>query len=648
MKKEGFVFIKGNEYFPGDMLKRDAYPNEESIYDEAEKDPVKFWEGLAREGIEWFKTWEKGYEEKLPFFKWFKGGKTNICYNAVDRNVKAGYGKDIALIWVPEPVKEKTLKITYNELYARVQKTANALKKLGVKKGDVVAIYLPMIPEAVISMLACTRIGAIHSVVFSAFSADALKTRIEDGGAKLLITSDGYYRKGIENDLISKARGGVQNTPVKKTIVVNRLKQKTELKENEFWFDELIKAENEKCEYEEMESNETSLILYTSGTTGKPKGILHDTGGYAVQAYYTARWDFDLKEDTVMWCTADIGWITGHTYCIYGPLLNGVTTLLYEGMIDFPDPGRCWKIIEENKVNVFYTAPTALRMFKSYGDEWPKKYDLSSLKILGTVGEPIDNSTWLWYFENIGKKNCPLIDTWWQTETGGTLINALPGIGPFTPSVAGRSFPGTRHDIVDDAGKKVKDETAGNLVQLSPFAPGMLRGVWKNDEMYKEKYWQYKDKYFTGDGAIKDKRGHFKILGRVDDVIKVAGHRMSTAEMEDAVIEHGLINEAAVVSKPDAMKGEVPVVFARQEKNIDKNNEEKIKQEIIALIVKKIGPIAKPSEIYFVEDLPKTRSGKIMRRVLKSLLRNEDVGNVTTLVNPECVEMIRKKVGEKK
>lgn len=1172
-RNKRLIIKKAGRFWPSAELKNQMFPNDNGIYKEAEKNPVEFWERLARQGISWFRPWKKAYLEKLPYFKWFINGRLNICYNCVDRHIKEGKGNKTALIWIPEPVNERAVKLTYNELYEKVCKTANVLKGLGIRKGDVVSIYLPMIPEVIISMLACARIGAIHSVVFSAFSSDALKMRIRDGNAKMLITCDGYYRKGKRQDLLEKARLGVRKTSIKKILVINRLKSRGKLKKNELWFHKELNNVDLNCPIEKMDSESPLFILYTSGcchtdtliqlsngeikkiselveeggsdlininmdqlkeeknpitnryryhwplelyriqtplsvimltpnhplfvleddgrliekeakelkigehvlqvkkinvecgkqklpqiripyredkcrgtpnrpimprfltptfsqflgyfvgdgslkklsiditdkdkknllfyksliekglkirgyikkydrqrllinsvflaryiryafpeiycdsyerrvpkivqkaenrcvasfirgffdakgsvinntievtntsreliqtiqmlflrfgivanyfkenrktsfgkrsyktlvyglritdrsfievfkdkigfsskaklerlnnmvrelkkkksasmihqfpinsliklfqdtislpkreahaifldsylysnrrikterickireyieqkiqlakninlstrdgikraisvfkvsqkelakisgksintvhqyhhrkkphiskrslkrfysnvkshliglkkeklnilhsilekikklerlkevsffeikkiskeknysrfvydltairnhnyiansfvvhnSTGAPKGIIHDTGGYSVQAYYTAKWDFNLKQDSIIWCTADIGWVTGHTYGVYGPLLNGITTLIYEGMIDFPTPDRCWQIIEENGVNVFYTAPTAIRMFKAYGEKYPKKYNLSPLKILGTVGEPIDNSTWLWYFSHIGRKRCPVIDTWWQTETGGTLINSLPGIGPFIPSIAGKSFPGTKHAVVNDKGQPVETGKTGNLVQLSPFAPGMLRGVWKNPKMYKEKYWKFQNMYLTGDSAVMDKKGYFKILGRIDDVIKVAGHRMSTAEMEDAVIEHEKISEAAVVSRPDKIKGEVPVIFAKLKGKIEKKEGDEIKEDIIKLIIKKIGAIAKPAEIYLVLDLPKTRSGKIMRRILKALLREESAGNITTLVNPDCVREIEKIVKNK-
>ncbi len=639
MKK---VIKKGKIFLPSKELKKESWVSSDKIYKEADKDPIKFWAKNA-EQLHWHKKPTKIYQEKLPFFKWFVDGKINLCYNAVDRHLEKN-GNKTALIWIPEPKGEKKLEITYNELHKHVCKTANLLKKLGVKKGDVVTIYLPMIPEVTYFMLACARIGAIHCVVFSAFSPEALKTRIQDGGSKILITADGYYRKGKKEKLKEKASEAVKGTTIKKMVVVKRVGNIKKLNKNEIWYHEEIKKVNDKNEAKGFNSETPLFLLYTSGTTGKPKGVVHETGGYAVQAYQTCKYNFNLHDDDVMWCTADVGWVTGHTYICYGPLLNGSTSVIFEGMINFPDEGICWKTVQENKITVFYTAPTAIRMFKLWGEKYPKKYNLKTLRILGTVGEPIDNSTWNWYFKHIGNSNCPVIDTWWQTETGATLINSLPGIGPFIPSVAGKSFPGTRHAVINEKGKILK-KGAGHLIQLSPFAPGMLRNVWKNKKAYAEKYWTFNNKlkkfYITGDAAEIDKKGYFRILGRTDDVMKVAGHRLSTAEMEDAVITHKSISEAAVVAKPDKLKGEVPVVFVKAKQEIPK-------EEIVALMNKYIGPIAKPHEIYFVNDLPKTRSGKTMRRILKNIINKEEPKGMTTLVNPDSVKEIKKIVGASK
>lgn len=636
-----YVIKKGGKYWPSKEMKKIAWVKDEKIYKEADKNPIKFWEKLAKEGIAWEKLWKKTYEEKLPYFWWFRGGRLNFCINALDRHLDKE--DKTALIWVPEPIKEKTTELTYRELYDKVNRFANVLKKLKVKKGDVVAIYLPLIPEIVIAMLACTRIGAIHSVVFSAFASNALKTRILDGNAKILISADGYYRRGKKLDLSKKVKEAIRGTKIRKVIMVNRLKKNKKYKGKYISFSEEIKKSDAYCKPEIMNSEDILFILYTSGTTGKPKGIVHVTGGYAVQVYWTSKWNFDLHENDVMWCTADIGWITGHSYAVYGPLLNGSTTLLYEGTLDFPNPSRWWKIIEKHKVTSFYTAPTAIRMLMKLGEKYVKKYKLKSLKILGTVGEPIDEDAWNWYFKKIGKSRCPIIDTWWQTETGGTLINVLPGIGPFVPTVAGKSFPGTRHAILDKKGKKIKTGKTGFLVQSSPFAPGMLHGIYKNNKRYTKTYWKrFKTKYDTSDGAFM-KQGLFRITGRTDDVMKVAGHRLSTAELENAINENKIINESAVVPIPDKIKGEVPVAFVVLKRGVAS---ESLEKELKKNVDKTLGPTARPAKVYFVKDLPKTRSGKIMRRILKNILNKEEIKGVTTLVNPKCVEEIKKMVGE--
>lgn len=640
-----YVVRKKGMFWPSQEMKKIANITDSKIYEKAAKNPIKFWENLAREGITWEKEWDKAYVEKLPYFQWFRNGKLNFSVNCLDRHLD--HGSRVAMIWVPEPVSEKPVKWTYRELYDKVCRFANVLKSNGIRKGDVVSIYLPMIPEALVAMLACTRIGAIHSVVFSAFSTDALRARIEDGNAKIIITSDGYFRRGKPEFLLKKAVKAAKNTTVEKIIVVDRLGKRVRGKKFLDFYTEVELADS-YCEPEIVNSQDTMFILYTSGTTGKPKGIVHDTGGYAVQAYWTSKWNFNLNPGDLMWCTADVGWITGHTYAFYGPLLTGATTLIYEGSPDYPDPGRWWEIIEEHKVNVFYTAPTAIRMFMRVNENWIKKHDLSSIRILGTVGEPIDEESWMWYFEKIGGGRCPIIDTWWQTETGGTLINVLPGIGPFVPTVSGKSFPGVTHLIVDDNGKPVKKGKEGFLVQKSPFAPGMLHGVFNNHKKYVDTYWKKFRKYYdTSDGAFIYK-GLIRITGRTDDVMKVAGHRLATAELENAIHSHKKVAECAVVPMPDEIRGQVPVAFVVLKRG---GGSERLERKIKKFVDQKIGPTARPHKIYFVGDLPKTRSGKIMRRILKALLVNEEPKGLMTLVNPESVEEIRKtisKYGSKK
>ncbi len=630
---------KGDLYFPTQEFKKGALVSNKKIYQEADKNQIKFWEKLAKE-LFWSGQWEKVFLHKPPYFKWFLGGKLNITENCLDRNLEKGRDK-AALIWEPEPPTEKPRILTYQELFKTVNKFANALKKIGVKKGDRVGIYLPMIPEVIISMLACARMGAVHSVVFSAFSPAALKVRLQDTEAEVLITADGYFRKGKIVNLKENADEGIKETKIKKVIVVKRAKNEILWDKNrDQWWEDLIENENEYCQPEIMDSEDPLFILYTSGSTGKPKGILHTCGGYTVQSKFTGRWIFDWQEKDIFWSTSDMGWITGHTYSCYAPLLNGITFLIFEGALDWPGPDRWAQIIEKHKVTIFYTAPTAIRMFEKYGADVLKKYEFESLRLLGSVGEPIDESAWHWYFKEVGKEKCPLVDTWWQTESGGILITSLPGIGPFKPAFTGLPFPGTKFDILDEKGESLPPNQEGNLVMLPPFAPGLLRGVYKDPEKYLETFWsQYgKQIYFTSDTAYKDENGLIRVVGRADDVIKVAGHRLTTGELEAAINLHPDIIECAVVGKPDEIKGEVPVAFV-----VLKNEKpaEEIKNEVIGEIRKEIGPIALPKAVYLVGDLPKTRSGKIMRRILKRLFTGENLGDLSTLANPESVDKIR-------
>jgi len=646
---EKWVVRKGKVFWPSEEMKKRAWMSDEKIYKIADKDPIKFWSKLAAEGITWFKKWKTAYVSKPPYFKWFVGGKLNASYNCLDRHVETWRKNKVAIIWEPEPLEEKERTFTYYQLYKEVNKFANVLKDLGVKKGDRVSIYLPMIPEVHVAMLACTRIGAIHSVVFSAFSSEALKARITDAEAKVLITADGYYRRGQVVNLKASADEAVKGTSIEKIVVVKRAGNPVNMQEGrDFWWHELMKKAKSYCEPEVMDAEDLMFILYTSGSTGKPKGVCHSTGGYLTQAYWTAKWDFDLHDEDIFWCTSDIGWVTGHSYACYGPLLNGATILIYEGSPDWPNPDRWWEIIEKYGVTVFYTAPTAIRMFIALGEEWVKKHDLSSLRLLASVGEPIDEDAWMWYFNMIGGGRCPLIDTWWQTETGGTLINSLPGIGPFVPVFACRSFPGTRHAVLNEKGKPVKPMEKGSLVQLPPFAPGMLRGIWKNPEKYLETYWSKfgLKVYYTSDAAIVNKKGWIRIVGREDDVIKVAGHRIATGEIENALNLHEKVTESAVVGMPHKIKGEVPLAFVILK--VGEQPSKQLEEELVQQVRKMIGPIAKPEKILFVEDLPKTRSGKIMRRILRSLLADQPTGDISTLANPECVEKIKKILTELK
>ncbi|MCX6764191.1 MAG: acetate--CoA ligase [Candidatus Nealsonbacteria bacterium] len=631
---------KGNLYYPTKEQKERAWVKSPSIYKESQKNPQKFWAGLAKE-LFWFKPWKKVFVHKPPYFEWFSDGKINITYNVLEKNLEKRKNK-VAIIWEPESPEEKPIMVTYYELYRQVNRFANGLKKMGVKKGDRVGIYLPMIPETIISMLACARIGAIHAVVFSAFSSQALKVRLQDNEAEVLITADGYYRRGQIMSLKQGADEGIKETKIKKVIVVKRAKNEIPWnQEKDIWFDEVIKDQPDYCAPEVMDANDTLFILYTSGSTGKPKGCVMHCGGYSVQALWTGKLIFDWKDDDIFWSTSDMGWITGHTYSCYSPLLNGATFLIFEGAPDWPTPARWAQTIEKHGVTVFYTAPTAIRMFVKYGKEIIKNYKFETLRLLGSVGEPIDESSWGWYFNEVGKGRCPIVDTWWQTETGGVLITSLPGIGPFKPSFTGLPFPGVIFDILNDKGKSLPTGKEGNLVILPPFSPGLFGGIYKNHEKYVETYWsQYGNKiYFTSDAALKDKKGLFRIVGRVDDVIKIAGHRVTTGELEAAINLIPGVVESAVVGIPDAIKGEVPLAFValKEEKPL-----EEIKASVKNQIMKEIGPISLPKEIYIVDDLPKTRSGKIMRRILKKIFIGEELGDLSTLSNPESVEKIKR------
>jgi acetyl-CoA synthetase len=633
---------KGDLYYPTKEFQKKAWVKNGKIYQTAAKNPIKFWEKLAKE-IFWSKTWRKAFLHRPPYFQWFVGGKLNITENCLDRNL-VGRKNKVALIWEPEPIEEKPRTFTYQELLKEVNRFANALKKMGVKKGDRVGIYLPMIPEVIISMLACARIGAVHAVVFSAFSSHALQVRLQGTKAKILITADGYYRRGKVVNLKQNVDEGVKDTKVEKVIVVRRARNEVPWNsKRDTWYEDLIKKEKDYCRARVMDSEDLLFLLATSGSTGRPKQIVHTCGGYTVQANFTGRWIFDFHEDSILWCTSDPGWITGHSYTVYSPLLNGITTLMYEGAPDWPGPDRWAQIIAKHKVTIFYTAPTAIRMFVKYGTEIIKKYKFETLRLLGSVGEPIDEAAWLWYFNEVGKGRCPIVDTWWQTESGGILITSLPGVGPFRPAFTGLPFPGAKFDILDERGKPLPPNKEGNLVLLPPFAPGLLRGVYKDPKKYLETYWsQYGKKvFFTSDAAYRDKNGLIRIVGRVDDVIKVAGHRITTGELENAINKLSEISECAVVGIPDEIKGEVPVTFAVSSAALRKEGDENLKKEVIDQVKKEIGPIASPKEVYLVEDLPKTRSGKIMRRILRKVFTGEEPGDLSTLANPESVEKIK-------
>jgi acetyl-CoA synthetase len=611
----------------------------ERLYKEADDDPEKFWGNVAKE-LHWFKPWTKVLEWDCPWAKWFVGGETNISYNCLDRNVKNGRANKTAIIWEGEPGEIRTL--TYQQLLTEVSKFANALKSLGIKKGDRVAIYMGMCPELPIALLACARIGAPHSVVFGGFSANALVDRITDAQCVAVITQDTSYRRGSEVKLKDTIDEAVESTPsVKHVITYKRSGTPVNMKPGrDHWWHELVEKASPDCPAEPLDSEHPLYILYTSGTTGKPKGVVHTTGGYSVGTYLTAKWVFDLKEDDIYWCTADIGWVTGHSYIVYGPLQNGATCVMYEGAPNFPEPDRFWSIIDRHGVTVFYTAPTAIRTFIKWGDSWPKKHKLASLRLLGTVGEPINPEAWMWYRETIGHNKCPIVDTWWQTETGMIMITPLPGAIATTPGTATRPFPGIAAEVVTMEGKPVPLGSGGYLVVKKPW-PAMLRTVWGDPDRYKQNYWsQIPGFYFTGDGARKDKNGYFWIMGRVDDVLNVSGHRLSTMEVESALVAHPKVAEAAVVGRPDELKGQAISAFV----TLEHGNEptDALKEELKKWVVKEIGALARPDDIRFSDTLPKTRSGKIMRRLLRELATSGDVkGDVTTLEDFSVIAKLR-------
>jgi acetyl-CoA synthetase len=612
----------------------------EALRVEAAADPEKFWARYAESELHWFKKWDTVLKWEVPHAEWFGGGKINISYNCLDRHLATPRRDKTALIWEGEPGDTRTL--TYQQLHTEVCRFANALKKVGVEKGDRVALYMPLIPELAISMLACARIGATHSVVFGGFSSAALIDRINDAQCKAVVTTDGGWRRGNEVKLKGAIDEALKETPsIQSCIVVKRTGSEIQMEAGrDHWWHELMQTVDANCPAEELDSEHPLFILYTSGTTGKPKGILHTTAGYLLQAHLTTKWIFDLKDQDIYWCTADIGWVTGHSYVVYGPLSNGATALMYEGAPNWPEPDRFWDIIERHRVNTLYTAPTAIRAFIKWGERWPLKHDLSSLRLLGTVGEPINPEAWMWYHRVIGKEKCPIVDTWWQTETGAIMITPLPGATPTKPGSGTKPFPGIDADIMTRDGKSVGPNEGGYLVIKKPW-PSMLRTIYGDDARYQQQYWsQIPGIYFAGDGARKDQDGYFWIMGRIDDVINVAGHRLGTAEIESALVSHEAVAEAAVVAKPDELKGSAIVAFVTLEGGREPSDP--LKEELRQHVAKEIGALARPDDVRFADALPKTRSGKIMRRLLREIATSGSVaGDVTTLEDFSVLEKLR-------
>ncbi|HXQ24480.1 MAG TPA: acetate--CoA ligase [Candidatus Acidoferrales bacterium] len=605
----------------------------------AQDNPEEFWAAVAGD-LEWSAPWRTVLEWRAPFAKWFVGATTNLAHNCLDRHLGTWRRNKAAIIWEGEPGDSRTL--TFHELHREVCKCANILKRLGVGKGDRVGIYLPMIPEAAIAMLACARIGATHSVVFGGFSAEALRDRMNDAQAKLVVTADGGYRRGTVVPLKANVDDALRDAPsVESVVVVRRTGETVPMKGGrDRWWHELMDEVDDVCPAEPLDAEHPLFILYTSGTTGKPKGVVHTTGGYMVHTYITSKWIFDLKDEDTFWCTADIGWVTGHSYVVYGILANGATTVMYEGAPNFPEPDRLWQIVDKYGVTVFYTAPTAIRAFSKWGRDWPRKHRLSSLRLLGTVGEPINPEAWIWYHEEIGKQRCPIVDTWWQTETGGIMISPLPGVTPTKPGSATRPFPGIVADVMTREGKSVDVNQGGFLVIKRPW-PGMLRTIYGDPDRYVQQYWsQIAGVYFTGDGARRDEDGYFWIMGRIDDVVNVAGHRLGTMEVESALVSHPAVAEAAVVGRPDALKGQAIAAFVTLETG-HKPTEE-LRLELRDHVAKEIGAFARPDDLRFSDALPKTRSGKIMRRLLRDIASGkESVGDTTTLEDLSVLAKLR-------
>jgi acetyl-CoA synthetase len=633
--------LEDRTFPPPDWFRKDALVTDRSLHDEADRDVEAFWARQARELLTWQQDFGTVLEWELPFAKWFVGGKLNVSENCLDRHVAAGRGDKVAFHWEGEPGDTRT--ITYAELLDEVSRFANVLKSLGVQKGDRVNVYMPMIPELPIALLACARIGAPHSVVFGGFSSDSLADRINDAEAKVLITADGGYRRGAVADLKTNADVAVADTPsIEHVVVVRRTGHDIPMTDGrDHWYHELVEKADATCAPEPMDSEDLLYLLYTSGTTAKPKGIMHTTGGYLTQVSFTHKYVFDLHADTdVYWCAADIGWVTGHSYIVYGPLANGATSVMYEGTPDTPGKDRWWDIIERYKVTILYCAPTAIRTFMKWGTQEPEKHDLSSLRLLGSVGEPINPEAWIWYRDHIGGGRTPVVDTWWQTETGAIMISPLPGLTTTKPGSATFAMPGVKAELVDEQGN-VHEKGGGYLSLAQPW-PSMLRGIWGDPERYKDTYWsKFGDRYFAGDGLKIDEAGYLWLLGRVDDVMNVSGHRISTTEVESSLVSHPTVAESAVVGAKDDTTGQAIIAFVTLRGGNDPTPEhgEQLRKHVAA----NIGPIARPKTIIFTDELPKTRSGKIMRRLLKDVAEGRDLGDTTTLADPNVVEEIRKR-----